>query len=428
MTRWLTTAAGLAIAGVFVVRAVIGVPAALAYNAGRVLRHENQFEAAGPLLDRGIAGGERTETLWRAGRARLSLWETLSNEKKVGPVGDQVLRVAAHRFLEGRRASPASALFISGLAAVYGDRESIARSRRLTDLSALSSGPWALLGDDGRIAIGLIRAAIERSPNSYEFRDQLVVYLLSFGFHEEALAAIEDSAKVLPDFRAHPSFSATGLARDLQERFWSTSRSLGPRDTPLMPFAMVLLSAGQMGHRLGHLAEAEQDYRKAMTMPVSSLMRAEQQFYLGHVLIDAGRFAEAEELFTLALREPSFGAGVAEARARIAEKQGRWADALEHIRELRRLLPRDVGVLLRFAGIARKAGTEDQAEEALRWAILVAPDQPSPRLALVELLHARKERHLAARALDDYIRSFGRTPEAIRWEEALAAPLDPAAP
>jgi tetratricopeptide (TPR) repeat protein len=189
---------------------------------------------------------------------------------------------------------------------------------------------------------------------------------------------------------------------------------------------MVLLSVGQLGHSLGHLAEAEQDIRAAMNVPASSLGRAEQAFYLGQVLIDAGRFVESEAMFARALREAPFGAGVAEARARIAEKQGRWAEALEHIREMRRLLPRDLGVLLRFASIARKAGADDQAEEALRWAILVAPEDESPRIALVEMLLAREERHLAARALEDYIRSFGRTPDAVRLEEALGAPLDPA--
>ena len=132
-------------------------------------------------------------------------------------------------------------------------------------------------------------------------------------------------------------------------------------------------------------------------------------------------------MFALALREPLFGAGVAEARARIAEKQGRWADALEHIREMRRLLPRDVGVLLRFASIARKAGADDQAEEALRWAILVAPadEEPAGRAGRAAPREGRKAPGGArSRGLHPFLRADSRT--RFGWSRRSAAPLDPA--
>lgn len=421
------TAAGLLIAGVFVVRAVVGVPAAWAYHAGRALRESENYEAAGPLLDRGTAGGDRTEALWRAGRTRLSLWNYMPEEKQRGPEGTKALRVAAQRFLAGRQTSPAAAWFLGGLATVYADRESLAESSRLVDLSSLDRGPWALLGDDGRIAIGLTRAAIALWPNSFEWRDQLVLFLEDFGLHDEALRAMEDAARVLPDFRAHPQFAVEDLPRDLVERFWSTARTLGPGDAPLLPRELLLLSAGQLGRRLGHLAEAEQDIRAAMTVPATSVGRAEEAFHLGQLFIDGARFDEAEAMFVLALREPRFGPGVAEARARIAETQERWADALEHLREMRRLQPRDVGVLVRFASVARKAGAWDEAEESLRWAILVDPADSNPRAALVEMFVAKGDKHAAARALEDYIRAFGRTPYAVQTEQELALPLDPAA-
>ena len=421
----LPAAAGLLIAGVFVVRAVVGVPAAWAYHAGRALREAGEYEAAGSLLDRGIEGGDRTEVLWRAGRARLSLWESVTPAQRRGQEGERVLRIAAARFLDGRRASPAAAWFMGALAAVYADREKVAQSGRLTDLASLARGPWALLGDDGRIAIGLTRAAIARWPGSFELRDQLVIFLEAFGLHDDALRAVEDAARVLPDFGAHPEFAVEDLPRDIVERFWSTARSLGPGDAPLLPRERLLLSVGQLGRRLGHLEEAERDMRAAMTAPATRVGRAEEAFHLGQVLIDGARFDEAEAMLALAVREPVFGPGVAEARARIAEKQGRWEDALEQVREMRRLQPKDVGVLLRFASVARRAGGWDQAEESLRWAILVDPSAEEPRAALIELLAAKDGKPAAARALEDYIRALGRTPYAVRMEQTLAVPLDP---
>ena len=77
-----------------------------------------------------------------------------------------------------------------------------------------------------------------------------------------------DAARVLPDFFAHQDFSFESLPRDLVETFWRTSRKLGPADAPSQSRERHLLSLGQLGRRLGHLEEAEQDLRaSAQTRP-----------------------------------------------------------------------------------------------------------------------------------------------------------------
>jgi predicted Zn-dependent protease len=162
--------------------------------------------------------------------------------------------------------------------------------------------------------------------------------------------------------------------------------------------------------------------------PGTALFHAEDAFHLGLVLIDRGRLDEAETLLARAALEPVFEPGVAETRARIAAKRERWAEALEYLRELRRFQPRELGVLLEFARVAQKAEAWDQADEALRWASLAHPENPAPRRAMVEALLARGQRKRARLALDEYVRSFGRTEDAIRMEQALAAALDPARP
>jgi tetratricopeptide (TPR) repeat protein len=208
--------------------------------------------------------------------------------------------------------------------------------------------------------------------------------------------------------------------------FWRTSRALGPADVPFLLRERHLLSLGGLGRRLGHLDEAEQDLRDALHAPGTMLDRAEDAFHLALVLIDLRRFDEAETMLARAVRDPVFGPGVAETRARIAVMRERWAEALEQLREARRLKPRELGVLLEFARVAQKTESWDQAEESLRWATLVHPEDPAPCRALVEMFLAKGEKERARRALDEYVRSFGRTGDAARMEQALAGPLDPA--
>ena len=401
-------AGGTLLVAVFVVRALTGVPATWAYARGRAAERDGRYAEAGPMIDRGAIGANRSEGLWRAGRARLEIWDEMPSAQWGASEGADALRVAATRILEGRAVTPGSTWFVSALGDVYFRRETVERARSVVDMAMLDRGPWAFLGDDGRIAIGLCRTAIDREPNRFEYRDQLVFLLESNGLHEEALAAMEESARVLPDFGAHPDFTFESLPRDLVEAFWRSARSVGPGEAPLLFRERHLLSLGILGRRLGHLEEAERDLREALQSPGTVLYHAEDAFHLGLVLLDLGRFDEAEAMLGNAVRESVFGPGVADARARMAAKRERWPEALVQLRELRRFQPRDVGVLLRFASAAQKAQAWDQAEESLRWAILVHPEEPAPRQALVELFLAQGETARARGALDEYARSFDR--------------------
>jgi tetratricopeptide (TPR) repeat protein len=414
------------LAGLFATRAVTGVVAASAYRRTWVLDADGGKVEPAPLFDRAAVGANRAEALWRAGHSRLAAWRRLPLSERNGSRGAEALRTAAARFLEQRVVTPGSVWPITGLADVYACRESVAHAERTTDLALLARGPWALMGDDGRVAIGLTRAAIDLEPSSFEPRDRLVLLLESYGLHQDALRAMEESARVLPDFFAHPDFTFEALPRDLVETFWRTSRALDPADAPILSRERHLLSLGQLGRRLGHLAEAEHDLRKALETPGTHLARAEDAFHLGLVLVDLGRLDEAEAMLVRALSEPVFGPGVAGTRARIAEKQKRLPEALEQLREARRLEPRALWALLEFARVAQAAGSWDQAEESLRWAILVHPEDPNPRRAMVEMFLAKGERQMARRALDEYIQAFGSTDDAARMEKALEGPLDPA--
>ena len=416
---------GTLIAGIFVARAGIGVPAWWDYTEGRVSEAAGRYAEAGPLMDRSAVGGNVTRALWRSGRVRMDLWRQLPAAEREAGVGDEMLSATASRFLTARAASPGSAWFTAALGEVYKLRERTARQLRIVDVEALSRGPWGLLGDDGRIAIGLTRAAIGREPTNFENRDQLLFFLEENGLHAEALTAMGESARVLPDFGAHPDFDFDDLGRDMVETFWRTSRAVAPGDVPFLSPSRKLISSGLLGRRLGHLAEAEEDLRAALEAPGTKLSRAEAAFHLGLVLVDLRRLEEAETMLARAVSEPAFGPGVAGTRARIAEMRGRWPEALAQLREARRLQPRELWVLLEFARVAQTNAAWDQAEESLRWAILVHPEAPAPRRALVEMFLAKGEKGKAREALDEYVVAFGRTEDAARMEQALAGALDP---
>jgi tetratricopeptide (TPR) repeat protein len=192
-----------------------------------------------------------------------------------------------------------------------------------------------------------------------------------------------------------------------------------------MPRDSYLLSLGQLGRRLGHLEEAEHDLRAALDLPGTKVVHAELAFHLGLVLCDLGRFDEAETHLARAAQEPVFGPGVAGTRAHIAIKRERWPEALVQLREARRLQPRELWILLELATVAQKVGSWDEAEEALRWAILVHPEDPAPRRTMVGMFLAKGEKARAKAALDEYVAAFGRSDDVARMEQALADPLDP---
>jgi tetratricopeptide (TPR) repeat protein len=425
--RWASApwiAAGGLVAAVFVARAAIGVPSARAYHQGARLAASGDVAAAIPLLGAGELGANRSEALWLSGEARLGVWDASPEQERHGSPGDRTLRAATASFLKGRSAAPASAWYGAALGQVYARRESLRRERRTVDLAEIVRGPWALLGDDGRVAVGLVRAAIEQQPTSFEFRDQLVLLLLGNGLRADALEAVGESARVLPDFGAHPGLSFESLPRDVVEQFWNVSRAVTPADAPLMLRERHLLSLGQLGRRLGRLDEAEQDLREALRAPGTDLFHAEDAFHLGLVLIDAGRPDEAEPMLAMAARQPVFAPGVAAVRARLAEAQGRPADALDRLREARLLEPKDLGVLLDFARVAGSIGEWDQAEEALRWADVTHPGDPAPERAMVVLYLAKGDGARARSALDRFRGLVGDTAEVAEFERRLSSSLD----
>lgn len=417
-------ATGALLALTFVVRAAFGLTAAGAFLSGQRWVEAGDYPAARAALASARVGMYRPEALWLAGESALGVWDSLTATDQAGDPGRLMLAEAAASFLRGQAASPASAWYTASIAGVYARRERMRRAQAVVDLAELDRGPWALVGDDGRVALGLARMALKREPTRFEFADQLALLLLANGLETEAARAIDVSARILPDFGAHPNLSFEALPRDVVESFWRTSRALAPGDAPMILRERHLLSLGILGRRLGHLNEAEQDLREALRSPGTELFHAEDAFHLGLVLLDAKRTAEAETMLALAGRQPVFESGVAETRARIAESEGRFDDALVQLREARRLRPSELGVLLDFARVAGKTGDWDAAVEALNWAKVVQPSSPAPERAMAEIYLAQGKVESARGAIARLKALTGATDEVAALEARLTPPLD----
>jgi tetratricopeptide (TPR) repeat protein len=420
--------AGGVLAGLFSVRAAIGVPAGHAFLEGQRLVASGDYTSAIPLLDRGAVGAYRPEGLWLAGEARLGVWDALPAAERSGPRGQTLLSEALSCFLRGQAASPSLPWHRASIGGVFYRRERVHRDSAALEWSDLDRGSWGLVGDDGRIAIGLARLAIALHPNVFDYHDQLTLLLLSLGLVDDATRAIEGAARVLPDFGAHSSWNFDTLPRELSEAFWRTSRALRAQDAPLMLPERHLLSLGLLGRRLGHLPEAEADLREALRTPGTDLFHAEDAFHLGQVLVDQKRFKEAEAMLAAASRQPVFGPGVAETRARMAEAEGRLGDALAQLRVARQLRPRDLGVLLEFARVAGRNGDWDAALEALRWARVVHPRTPATERAMAELCLLKGDHELARAAIDNLAGLVGDNDEVDGLRRRLRSPLDRSQP
>ena len=210
---------------------------------------------------------------------------------------------------------------------VYFRRETVERARSVVDMAMLDRGPWAFLGDDGRIAIGLCRTAIDREPNRFEYRDQLVFLLESNGLHEEALAAMEESARNPPRFRRPPGFHVRVLAARSRGGVLA-KRTVGRSRRGSAPFARASLvpedpRSASRSPRRGGAGFVKRFSRRA---PCCTTRRT--RFTSGSCSSILGASDEAEAMLGNAVRESVFGPGVADARARMAAKRERWAPAL----------------------------------------------------------------------------------------------------
>ncbi len=377
---------GLAIAVLLAVyghRALEGVRAGWALEAGHLLRNYGKHAEAAPLLESAAIGANTRRALLMAGEVRLNQWD--KEVRKRGALGadPQGLVRAAESFLKCRCAAPAARDAWRELGEVYDAIEWIGRERRSEVPYSPPSSPWARIGRPGRVAIGMLRGTIEVAPHWLRTHDTLSITLWNYGLKELAREAVRASARALPIYHRHPYHRIPGLPEWFLLEFVAGSRAvLG--QVPLVPPSEHLLDLGRLERRIGQSARAIEAFEAVLDQGGDALRLADAHFNLGLALADVGRNDEARLHFEAALGHSIFRPSALRGLARVDEAQGKHQEALDRLRRLRWELPGELWPCLDFAELARRLGDWPAALEALRWAKLKHEDEPEPYVALAE--------------------------------------------
>lgn len=408
--------------GVYGYRAVTGVVGGLALARGIPLAQARDYEGAVPLLEAGAVGVDRLDSLRYAADARLDVWEV--DSKSGGPLGadEKLLQEAARDYLECLCLAPASRRPLEGLALVYHKLEWIGRERRSEETPFRSDSPtWNHVGSSGRIAIGMMRRAVQAAPNWFTLNDWLARALWDDGVEDGARQAVRDAARSLPLYSRHAFPDDEPMTTWVRDTFAETSREMLGR-TPFVTRSQQLIDLGKLERERGDNERAVAAFTEALAGRVSELERAEAAFHMGHALLALGQDAEGRDRLAEAAQHPVFKTAALIGLARAAEQTKDDERALTHWRELRREEPGNLDFCLNFARVATGLGDWPAVLEALRWAKMIQPTDPRAYVALVESYVSMGDKAAARVALDELKDWFGGgTPDVERLSAMLAS-------
>ncbi|HET6201254.1 MAG TPA: tetratricopeptide repeat protein [Planctomycetota bacterium] len=180
-------------------------------------------------------------------------------------------------------------------------------------------------------------------------------------------------------------------------------------------------------HKKGDDARAEPLFREvAASAKFGSVALAAARRYLGEILLARGDGRGAILELQQAKAEDPFSAEVAYALARAFAAAGESARAeeerarhrllnehsqeIEALRAHLRARPGDLEAMAKIAGHLSAIGDHAGAERTLRRAVALSPNDPSPRLGLVDFLEARARPEEARRALEEAALLFPEAP------------------
>lgn len=176
--------------------------------------------------------------------------------------------------------------------------------------------------------------------------------------------------------------------------------------------AQARLTLARIELTLGELAEAENTLRQLG----NSVQTAEPQLLLAEIMIRSARYLEAEAALAEAGRRvASSGDGewaeeLASLRGELAERQGRFGEALLHYREAVRLDPSQRPSQLRLASLLFEMGDAGAAKEQLETYLSLANNRTDAEISslLGRTLWARGELRRAASELERSLSLRGR--------------------
>jgi tetratricopeptide (TPR) repeat protein len=394
---WLLIAALL---GVYGYRTVHGIRGGWSLERGHVLRNLGNYPGAVPRLDAGAVGANRLRALRMAAEVRLDMWERQVRRRGTLGADAEVLLEAGEGFLTCRCVAPAARRSWKGIGEVYDAFEWIGRETRAETPYVSPVHPWARVGRPGRVAVGMLRVALDVSPNWGQLHDRLALTLWNYGLETPAREAVRRSAQVLPVFYRHPYHKIPELPEWVPEEFALASREvLG--EVPLFPRIAHLIDLGKLERRIGAYDRAIDALEEALAAGGDDLRRAEASFHLGLALVAAGRHDEGRVHLNTAREHPVFRVSALRSLAVAAEERGEFAEALDYLRRLRWEHPGELWPCLKFAEVAARVGEWPAALESLRWAKLKHPADPRPYVALAQAHLAMGDTTAATTVADD---------------------------
>jgi tetratricopeptide (TPR) repeat protein len=394
---WLLVAALL---GFYGYRTVDGVRGGWAFARGHLLRNLGNYPGAVPRLESGAVGGNKLRALRMAAEVRLDMWERQVRRRGTLGADPEELVRAGEGFLTCRCIAPAARRSWKGIGEVYDAFEWIGRERRAVTPYVPPENPWSRVGRPGRVAVGMLRVALDTSPNWGVLHDKLALTLWNYGLDAPAREAVRKSAQVLPVFYRHPYYKIPELPEWVVEEFALASREvLG--EVPLFPRIAHLIDLGKLERRIGANDRAIDALEEALAAGGDPLRRAEASFHLGLALVAAGRHDEGRTHLNAAREHPVFRVSALRSLANAAENGGKFDEALDYLRRLRWEQPGELWPCLKFAEVAEKVGDWPAALESLRWAKLKHPRDPRPYVALAKAHMAMGDATTATTVADE---------------------------
>jgi hypothetical protein len=393
-------------------RAFVGIRAGWTFEKGRESYRARTYEEASPLLERSAVGFLGLRATRLAAEARKELWEQQEDLLGAVEADPAPLFAAADGFLRCRCISPASRRSWEGLGEVYNQLEWIERERRALTSFQPGLPPWSRVGRQGRISIGMIRSALELAPNWYSLLDELALTFWAYGLEEESREAIRASARSLPLFYRHRYWRVPDVPRWMFDTFAEASReALG--QVPLLAPVSHLNDLGKLDLLREEYELAVVTLKDALEESGDATNRAETEFNLALALLALGDEAGGREHLEIAAENPVFRAASLRELARVAERSGDLASAVERLRQLRYEDPSNLEYCLEFAEMAKEIPIWPAVTEALRWARLIHPDDPRPHLALADA-YLEMGDTMAAKALFREIQELEVDPEELQ--------------
>ena len=417
-------------------RAGTGWYGGLAYVRGKHATEHGEFKKAIEELDKGVVGDRKATALWLRAQSNLGYWQELAQREKAGrdvpldegqKVDDYLVR--AHQdYLHALSLSPASGWYWVELSELYHLFDGLQRMEQGNLLSFIGRGPWARVGHQGRVAIGMARLGIAREPTVFSFHDRLTTMLLNYGMEDLAAEAVRESAKVQPLFYLHDLARPQDLSPPVLDAFAEGAReSLG--NAPMMQLGLHYIALGRVEIHRGNYTQAIEDLEKALELPGHTLNRADTLYHLGLAHKGLEQYDRAWKYLEESQIHENTTAGALNAMSEIAVAQGRRDEGLEILRRLRRMYPGRIEYALEFAGLARRLGRRDEAIEALQQVTTLAQDDERGYRGLILLYAEQGDERAARRELESLEQRTGRSFPRLEQilTAAVAAASDPTA-